>query len=123
MKRHGFTLIEMLIVLAILSVLLTLAVPHYFRSQDVAKERVLIENLRVVREAIDRFSADTGRYPDSLDELVEKRYVRDLPVDPILESNAAWRIVAPPGNKKGQVFDLKSTAPGANADGKAYSDL
>ncbi len=122
-RGWGFTLIEMLIVLAILATLLTIAVPAYFHSEEVARERVLVENLRVTRQAIDRFAADTGRFPESLDELQERRYIRDIPIDPILESSTAWRIISPPANKKGQVYDLKSTAPGSSSEGKAYVDL
>lgn len=120
---RGFTLIEMLVVLAIISVLLTISVPRYFRTQEVAKERVLIENIRVTREAIDRFSADQGRYPESLIELAEKRYIRDVPIDPILERSDAWQVIGPPADKKGQVYDIKSTAPGHGVDGRAYSEL
>ncbi|MBK9219666.1 MAG: prepilin-type N-terminal cleavage/methylation domain-containing protein [Uliginosibacterium sp.] len=123
LRAHGFTLIEMLVVLAILSVLLTISLPRYFRSQEVARERVLIENIRVTREAIDRFSADLGRYPESLAELSEKRYIREIPIDPILERNDAWQLIGPPSEKKGQVFDIKSTAPGFTSDGRAFSEL
>ena len=79
MPRRGFTLIELLVVLAIIAVLLTLAVPRYFNQIDGAKETVLRENLQVTRVAIDKYFGDLGRYPDSLDELVERRYLRSLP--------------------------------------------
>lgn len=123
MKARGFTLIELLVVLAILAVLLTLTVPRYFQHVDVARERVLVENLRTTRDAIDKFFADQNRYPDSLDELVEKKYLRSLPVDPILEKDNAWQIDAPPTDKKGQVYDLHSTAPGSTHDGHPFSGL
>jgi len=86
---RGFTLIELLVVLAILGLLLSLAAPKYVRSVDNAKETVLAENLRTTREAIDRFHADRGRYPASLDELVARRYLRSLPVDPLIDSATA----------------------------------
>ncbi len=123
MRVRGFTLLELLVVLAIVATLLMLSLPRYSQSVDVARERVLIENLRTTRGAIDKFYADTGRYPESLDELVERRYLRALPVDPVLDSDRAWRILPPPTDKKGQVADLKSTAPGETLDGKPFADL
>lgn len=121
--RRGFTLIELLVVLAIVATLLALAFPRYSQSVDVARERVLVENLRTTRDAIDKFYGDTKRYPESLDELVEKRYIRALPIDPVIDSDKAWRIIAPPSDKKGQVNDLKSTAPGQALDGRRFDEL
>jgi general secretion pathway protein G len=123
MRTRGFTLLELLVVLAIVATLLMLSLPRYAQSVDVARERVLVENLRTTRGAIDKFYADTGRYPESLDELVERRYLRSLPMDPVLESDKSWHIVAPPSERKGQVGDLKSTAPGETIDGKPYTEL
>lgn len=121
--RRGFTLIELLVVLAIVATLLALSLPRYSQSVDVARERVLVENLRTTRDAIDKFYADTKRYPESLDELVERRYLRALPMDPIIESDKTWRILPPPTDKKGQVGDIKSTAPGQTLDGKTLAEL
>lgn len=123
LTRRGFTLIELLVVLAIVATLLALALPRYTQSVDAAKERVLVENLRTTRDAIDKFYGDTKRYPESLDELVDKRYLRALPIDPVLDSDKAWRIVAPPTDKKGQVSDLKSTATGQTLDGRRFDEL
>ncbi len=120
-SRAGFTLIELLVVLAIVAVLLTLVVPRYVNRIDVAKETVLRDNLRGVREVIDRFYGDLGRYPDSLEELVEKNYLRALPVDPITESSATWQIVEVPSGYKGRVYDLKSGAAGEGRDGRPYA--
>ncbi len=94
-KAAAFTLVELLVVLAIIALLLTLAVPRYFQSLDASKETILAENLRITRETIDKFYGDTGRYPESLEELVEK----------------------------GNVFDIKSSAPGNNRQGVPYADL
>lgn len=119
---RGFTLIELLVVLAILGLLLSLAAPKYVRSVDGAKETVLAENLRITREAIDRFHADRGRYPASLDELVMRRYLRSLPVDPLIDSATAWRLVASTSEEGMQgVTDLKSRAPGVGRNGRAYA--
>jgi general secretion pathway protein G len=85
--RRGFTLIELLVVLSIIALLLTLAVPRYFHSIDTSKEAVLSENLHIVRETIDKFYGDKGRYPESLEELVSERYLRALPHDPVTGSD------------------------------------
>lgn len=119
----GFTLIELLVVLAIVALLLTLAVPRYFQSIDSSKETILIENLRIVRETIDKFYGDTGRYPESLEELVEKRYLRTLPIDPITESNSSWELVSPEASGTGNVYDIKSGATGTARDGRRYNEL
>jgi general secretion pathway protein G len=119
--QAGFTLIELLVVLAIVAVMLTLAVPRYFNQVDAARDAVLRDNLRTTREVIDRFHADRGRYPDSLEELVEKNYLRALPTDPVTDSATGWTILPPPDGIAGRVFDLRSSAPGAGRDGKPYA--
>lgn len=121
-KLTGFTLIELLVVLAIVALLLTLAVPRYFQHIDATKETILNENLRATRDTIDKFYADTGHYPDTLEELVTKHYLRALPYDPILESDNAWTIVPPEESGKGNVYDLHSTAPGNGLNGKPYAE-
>ena len=94
-RRRGFTLIELLVVLGIIALLLTLAVPRFFPSIDKSRETILAENLRNTREIIGQYYSDTGRYPDSLEQLVEKKYLRGLPVDPLTESTTTWTVVAP----------------------------
>jgi general secretion pathway protein G len=124
MIGHGFTLIELLVVLSIIALLLTLAVPRYFHSIDTSKEAVLSENLQIVRETIDKFYGDKGRYPESLEELVSERYLRALPHDPVTGSATTWTIIAPEmQDAKGNVYDIKSSAPGTNRDGKPFADL
>jgi general secretion pathway protein G len=122
-KHVGFTLIELLVVLAIVALLLTLAMPRYFQSIDTSKEAILRDNLRITRNTIDKFYGDTGRYPKSLDELVEKKYLRALPLDPITDSTTTWVIVPPDDTDKGNVYSIKSGAPGNSKDGKPYADL
>lgn len=122
-KRSGFTLIELLVVLAIVSLLSTLALPRYFQSIDKAKETILADNLRITRETIDKFYGDTGRYPESLEELVEKKYLRALPYDPLLESSTNWVLEAPEDGSKGNIYDLKSAAPGNTRDGRPFNQL
>jgi general secretion pathway protein G len=123
LRQRGFTLIELLVVLAIIALLLTLAVPRYFQTIDSSKETILAENLHATRDAIDKFYGDTGRYPDTLAELVDKRYLRALPVDPLMQSTTSWVIVPPDDQFKGNVYDIKSNAPGINRDGRAFTDL
>lgn len=118
----GFTLIELLVVLAIVSTLLLLVVPRYFSKVDEAKEAVLRDNLRGTREVLDRFHGDRGRYPESLEELVEKKYLRSLPVDPLTESTTTWQLVPVPEGYEGTIYDIRSGAPGAARDGRKYAD-
>lgn len=121
--RRGFTLIELMVVLTIVALLLSLAVPRYFNSVQRSKETVLRANLATTRDAIDKFYGDRGRYPESLDQLVEFKYLRSVPVDPLTESAATWVIVAPPqSDRAGAVFDLRSGAAGQSASGEKYGD-
>jgi general secretion pathway protein G len=122
--KKGFTLIELLVVMTVLALLLTIALPHYFGRVDQAKEVALKESLAVMRDAIDKFYADRGQYPDRLEDLVEKRYIRSIPADPITESTTTWVLVpVPPGPAKGTVYDVKSGAEGNSGEGKAYGEL
>jgi general secretion pathway protein G len=116
----GFTLIELLVVMAIIGVLLTIAAPRYFRSVDKSKEAVLRQNLSLTRQAIDKYFGDNGKYPDSLDDLVQKKYLRSLPYDPITESTATWVIIAPENADLGAVYDIKSGATGVGLNGTEY---
>ena len=120
MRRGGFTLIELLAVLAIIAMLLTIAVPYYFSSIDRSKEAVLRENLNQMRDAIGKYYADKGKYPESLDVLIAEKYLRKVPVDPVTESNATWIPVAPENPQSGGVYDVRSGAQGNALDGTAY---
>ncbi|UOD27858.1 prepilin-type N-terminal cleavage/methylation domain-containing protein [Massilia violaceinigra] len=119
---RGFTLIELLVVLGIVALLLTLAVPRFFPSIDSAKDTILADNLRNTRAVIDQYYADTGRYPDSLEQLVEKKYLRNIPVDPVADSSTSWILVAPEDTTKGNLYSIKSGAPGNDRNGKPYLD-
>lgn len=118
----GFTLIELLVVLAIVAVLLTLALPRYFGKIESAKETVLQENLRTTRDVIGQFYGDTGRFPETLDELVEKKYLARVPFDPVTESHATWALVPVPDGYTGSVYDIRSGATGVGINGKPYAE-
>ena len=123
MRRRGFTLIELLVVMTIIAALLTLAVPRYFKHIDRTRETVLKSDLATMRDAVDKFFSDTGRYPESLGELVTRRYIRKLPVDPITESVETWVVIAPADTKLGAVYDVRSGAQGNTRDGKPFGEL
>lgn len=122
MRHKGFTLIELMVVLSIVALLLTLAVPRYFNSVEKAKEATLRQDLRTMRDAIDRFHGDHDRYPESLDELATRKYLRAVPPDPITEQATSWIVVPPDGSAQGGVYDIRSGAPGTARDGSAYAD-
>lgn len=122
-RPRGFTLIELLVVMAIIGGLLALAVPRYFQHVDRTKETVLKSDLSSMRDALDKFYADTGRYPANLEELVARRYLRKVPPDPITESAATWLVVAPADPELGGVYDVKSGAAGLTLEGRPYSEL
>ncbi len=121
-RSAAFTLIELLVVMAIIAMLLTLAVPRYFHAIDKTKETVLRETLARTRDALDKYYGDNGRYPDTLEALVKKKYLRALPFDPITGSNGTWVIVPPEVADKGSVYDLKSGSSAAARDGSKYQD-
>jgi general secretion pathway protein G len=122
-STRAFTLIEMLVVMTIVALLLTLALPRYFSSIDRSKVTVLQENLRIIRVSLDRFYADKGRYPENLEELVEKKYLRSVPVDPITESNKNWIAISPSDTEQHGIADVKSGATGQSPEGKNYDSM
>lgn len=121
-QRHtGFTLIELLVVMAVIATLLTIAVPRYFQHINRAREATLRESLAVMRDAIDKYRADTGQYPEKLDDLVIRRYLRSIPRDPISEKTDDWIIVPPPGDgAEGKIWDVRSGSEGLGRDGSEY---
>lgn len=122
-RRRGFTLIELLVVLAILGTLLTIALPRYYRSIDHSREVALQQTLMVVRDALDKFAADTGRYPETLAELVEKGYLRKPPVDPMTERSDTWIPQPPPDGVRTGIYSIRSGAEGQTENGTPYRDL
>lgn len=120
-RQAAFTLIELLVVMAIIATLLTIVVPRYFQSLERAKETTLRQDLQVMREAIDKFRGDTGNYPASLSELVDRRYLRSLPPDPITGSRDTWVVSPASDTGNGGIRDVHSGAAGTGLDGTPYS--
>jgi len=121
-RRRGFTLLELLVVMAIIATLLTIAVPRYFRSLERSREAVLKQDLASLRESIDRFYGDTGKYPATLAALVEKRYLRKIPVDPIAGAADKWIVVSSDDPEDNGVKDVKSGAEGMDEHGVPYAE-
>ncbi|WP_374592286.1 type II secretion system protein [Aquabacterium sp.] len=121
-KGKGFTLIELMVVLAIVGLLSAIVAPRYFKSVDRAREATLRTSLNVMRDAIDKFAADKGRYPESLDELAQARYIREVPEDPITGRRDSWLMLPPPPTSSvpGQMADVRSGAAGEGLDGTPY---
>lgn len=121
-KCGGFTLIELLVVMAIIATLLSIATPRYFHSIEKSKEAVLKQDLSTMRDALDKYYGDTGKYPTTLDDLVAKKYIRFIPEDPVAGNATSWLTVAPDNPAKGDIYDVKSGAIGNGRDGTAYSE-
>lgn len=114
---HGFTLIELLIVMAIIGTLLSIAVPRYFHSLQHARETVLKQDLSILREAIDKYYADLDKYPEKLPDLVDKHYVRSVPVDPFTRLADTWTVVASDDPDHPGIRDIQSGAPDIASNG------
>jgi general secretion pathway protein G len=120
-RSRGFTMIELVVVMAVLGLLLSIALPRYMAALEKGREKVLVTNIAQLREAIDRHYGDRGAYPDRLDDLVERRYLRAVPVNPYTEA-VDWVIVAPPSGQKGQVYDVRAPGEQAGASGSGAAE-
>jgi general secretion pathway protein G len=121
--KRGFTLIELIVVLAIIALLVSIVAPRYGHTVDRARDASLKTTLNVVRDAIDKFLADRDRYPDSLDELVARGYLRQVPEDPVTGQKDSWQMLPPAASApvKGRVADVRSGASGRGQDGTPYN--
>lgn len=123
MRQRGFTLLELLFVLVIVALLASLVAPMLSGSIDHARESALKQDLNVMRKAIDDYHADHGKYPGELAELVERRYLRAIPVDPLTQRSDSWNAVraATERGPKG-IIDVRSGAEQTARDGSLYRD-
>lgn len=119
-KQQAFTMIELMVVMAMIATLIAIAMPRYFDGLERAKETALRQNLKEMREAISHYHEDKGQYPASLDTLVSERYLRFIPVDPITESAETWQVQQATQGQSG-VYDVVSGAETIAKDGSAYS--
>ena len=122
-KTVGFTLIELLVSLAIVALLISIVTPRYVGSLQTARETTLRDNLRILREMIDKHHADLGSYPQSLQDLVARRYIRSVPEDPITGSADTWQLIPSGDPNAAGTFDVRSGAEGVTRDGRAYGEL
>lgn len=120
-RSGGFTFVELMVVMGIVALLLTIALPRYFEGLQRAREAVLREDLAVMRDAIGHYYGDKGAYPLVLESLVEQKYLRAIPEDPITEQSDSW-IVQPPPDFTPGVYDVRSGATGTATDGSSYGD-
>lgn len=120
-KFKGFTLVELLLVLVLIALLASLVMPVATKSVEQAKEAALKEDLQVMRKALDDYFSNTGAYPQSLGLLVEKRYIRRVPIDPVTESATSWIETYAEDMGRG-IRDVHSGAEGQSSDGKPYRE-
>ena len=121
-RRAGFTLIELLVVMSIIALLLSIAVPRYFKTLERSRETVLKQDLSVLREAIDKHFGDLGQYPDSLAALVERKYIRAVPEEPISKAPDGWAPVVSDDPDHPGIRDLHSNAEGVGSDGRPFKE-
>ncbi|MDD4963297.1 MAG: prepilin-type N-terminal cleavage/methylation domain-containing protein [Gallionella sp.] len=120
--KAGFTLIELIVVMVIVALLASIVAPKYIRNSERAKETVLKENLFVMRDALQKYYGDKNEYPAELTDLVTKKYLRKIPIDPMTENDKTWKVISPEAGIKGNVYDVRSGATGNAADGTPYSE-
>ena len=126
-REGGFTLVELLVVIAMITILAAMAVVQYRNSVQRTQEATLKTNLFRMRDAIDQYYADKGKYPSSLDNLVSEQYLRRIPLDPMTNSADSWQTVPAepdPANPSAEpgIYDVKSGAQGTALDGTNFSD-
>lgn len=121
-RTEGFSLIELLVVLTIISLLMTIVAPRFIGQISRAEESVLRENLYALRSTIDKYHADKGTYPPSLAALVESKYLRHIPTDPLTGKSDSWEIITSQDPAYPGIVDIRSGATGNAADGSRYGE-
>ena len=126
-RRAGFTLIELMIVMAIIAVLVSMAVPIYQKSIIRAKETVLRNNLFTMRTVIDEYTYDKQKAPQTLDDLVSEGYLREIPMDPMTGSNQTWKTIMEDAltsvnQTEPGIYDVRSGSDANSLDGTPYSE-
>lgn len=121
-NERGFTLVEMLIVVSILGILISIAMPNLQRTVVRAKEASLKRTLFIFRDVVDQYYADHGKYPDTLDSLADEKYIREVPRDPFTKSSQTWVVLPPEGGEEGGVYDVHSGSDRVGFDGVPYNE-
>ena len=126
-RRAGFTMVELMIVLTIVSILVSVAVPLYQRSIIRTKETILKQNLFTLRVVIDEYTFDKQKAPQSLEDLVEAGYLREVPVDPIVGDNQSWRVIMEDAvtsvdQTEPGIFDVRSASDAISLEGTPYAE-
>jgi general secretion pathway protein G len=122
----GFTFVELMVVITIIVILITMAIPIYTRTIVRSKESVLMNNLTTLRTVIDNYTYDKQKAPQSLQDLVTEGYLREVPVDPMTGANR-WRTIPEPAGQavtqaEPGIFDVKSTSDKTGLDGTPYAE-
>lgn len=120
--RRGFTLVELMVVMAIVALLITIALPRYFDGLQRAKEATLKQDLALLRDNLDKFYGDKGIHPMSLEDLVNARYLRSVPIDPITDRTDTWLPTFSADPQSPGITDIHSSAPGNGTDGTPYAN-
>lgn len=122
MNKKGFTLIELLTVMAIMGILASIAMPSFHKAIIRAREASLQQTLFTLRDVVDQFYADHGKYPDSLEVLVDEKYIRDVPRDPFTRSNETWILIPPEGEEVAGIYDIHSGSDKVSLSGTPYNE-